>query len=175
MACANHKARPLPLWLFPLFCVGGSARHIICFPLVHSNLPKRGRSPKDCNTFFQFLLALRIWNRPPFICHTPLVSLHNFLHDKHQSPSKCSARRLHAYVDALSTNKNQLTVPHAQAPPWLPNQTHLLAQNKVKPTVLAAVCHIKQKSKCHPQDSVGPNKNSCYPDLYMHIYLGHIF
>ena len=24
MACVNHEVRPLPLWLLPLFCVGGS-------------------------------------------------------------------------------------------------------------------------------------------------------
>ena len=57
MACANHEVRCLPLWFFHLFCVGGSARHIICFPLVHSNLPKRGRSAKDCSTLLQLLLA----------------------------------------------------------------------------------------------------------------------
>ena len=49
MACANHhEARRLPLWFFHFFCVGGSAPHIICLPLVHSILPKRGRSTKDC-------------------------------------------------------------------------------------------------------------------------------
>ena len=67
MACANHEARRLPLWFFHFFCVGGSAPHIICLPLVHSILPKRGRSTKDCSALLQLLLALRIWNRPPFI------------------------------------------------------------------------------------------------------------
>ena len=105
MACAN----PCHCGSFPS---SGSARHIICFPLVHSNLPKRGRSAKDCSTLLQLLLALRIWNRPPVIRHIPLVSLHNFLHDKHRIPSMCSARRLHAHVDALSTNKSQLVAPH---------------------------------------------------------------
>ena len=112
MACANHEARRLPLWFFHFFCVGGSAPHIICLPLVHSILPKRGRSTKDCSALLQLLLALRIWNRPPFICHIPLVSLHDFFHDKHQIPSMCSARRLHAHVHALSTNKSQLVAPH---------------------------------------------------------------
>ena len=112
MACANHEARRLPLWFFHFFCVGGSAPHIICLPLVHSILPKRGRSAKDCSTLLQLLLALRIWNRPPFIRHIPHVSLHNFWQDKHTIPSMCSARRLHAHVDALSTNKSQLVAPH---------------------------------------------------------------
>ena len=112
MACANHEARRLPLWFFHFFCVGGSAPRIICLPLVHSILPKRGRSTKDCSALLQLLLALRIWNRPPFICHIPLVSLHDFFHDKHQIPSMCSARRLHAHVHALSTNKRQLVAPH---------------------------------------------------------------
>ena len=80
----------------------------------------------------------------------------------------CSARRLHAHVHALSTNKSQLVAPH------MPNsfgnligspnedrlrtfhhnlrhgfQTKLtsLHKNKVEPTVLAAVCQIKQKNK----------------------------
>ena len=149
MACANHEARRLPLWFFHFFCVGGSAPHIICLPLVHSILPKRGRSTKDCSALLQLLLALRIWNRPPFICHIPLVSLHDFFHDKHQIPSMCSARRLHAHVHALSTNRSQLVAPHMlnsppdwqsqwrssqdvppQPPPWLPNQTHFLAQKQ---------------------------------------------
>ena len=196
MACANYEARPLPLWLFPLFCVGGSARHIICFPLVHSNLPKRGRSAKDCSTLLQLLLALRIWNRPPFIRHIPLVSLHHFLHDKHQIPSMCSARRLHAHVDALSTNKSQLVAPH------MPNsfgkligspnedcrrrsrhklrhgcQTKLtcLHTKKLSQQYLLQCATSNKKTKCHPRDSVGANMNSCYPDLCMHIYLGRIF
>ena len=112
MACANHEARRLPLRFFHHFCVGGPAPHIICLPLVHSILPKRGRSTKDCRALLQLLLALRIWNRPPFICHIPLVSLHDFFHDEHQIPSMCSARRLHAHVHALSTNKSQLVAPH---------------------------------------------------------------
>ena len=112
MACAHHEARRLPLRFFHLFCVGGPAPHIICLPLVHSILPKRGRSTKDCSALLQLLLALRIWNRPPFIRHIPLVSLHDFFQDKHQIPSMCSARRLHAHVDALSTNKSQLVAPH---------------------------------------------------------------
>ena len=196
MACANHEARRLPLWFFHFFCVGGSAPHIICLPLVHSILPKRGRSTKDCSELLQLLPALRIWNRPPFICHIPLVSLHDFFHDKHQIPSMCSARRLHAHVHALSTNKSQLVAPHMLNsfgnPIGSPNEDRLrtfhhnlrhgcqtkltsLHKNKVEPTVLAAVCQIKQKTRCHPQDSVGANMNSCYPDLCMHIYLGHIF
>ena len=196
MACANHEARRLPLWFFHFFCVGGSAPHIICLPLVHSILPKRGRSTKDCSALLQLLLVLHIWNRPPFICHTPLVSLHDFFHDKHQIPSMCSARRLHAHVHALSTNKSQLVAPHMLNsfgnPIGSPNEDRLrtfhhnlrhgcqtkltsLHKNKIEPTVLAAVCQIKQKTRCHPQDSVGANMNSCYPDLCMHIYLGHIF
>ena len=196
MACANHEARRLPLWFFHFFCVGGSAPHIICLPLVHSILPKRGRSTKDCSALLQLLLALRIWNRPPFICHIPLVSLHDFFHDKHQIPSMCSARRLHAHVHALSTNKSQLVAPHMLNSfdnlIGSPNEDRLrtfhhnlrhgcqtkltsLHKNKVEPTVLAAVCQIKQKTRCHPQDSVGANMNSCYPDLCMHIYLRHIF
>ena len=51
-----------------------------------SNLAKRGRNAKDCSMLLQLLLALRIWNRPPFIRHIPLVSLYNFLHDKHENP-----------------------------------------------------------------------------------------
>ena len=112
MACVNHEARRLPLWFFHLVCVGGSAWHIICLPLVHSNLPKRGRSAKDCSTLLQLVLALRIWNSPPFIRHILLVSLHNFFQDKHTIPSMCSARRLHAHVHALRTNKSQLVAPH---------------------------------------------------------------
>ena len=60
MACANHEARRLPLRFFHHFCVGGPAPHIICLPLVHSILPKRGRSTKDCSALLQLLLALRI-------------------------------------------------------------------------------------------------------------------
>ena len=41
----------------------------------------------------------------------------------------------------------------------------LACTKNVEPTVLAAVCQIKQKTKCHAQDSVGANMNSCYPDL----------
>ena len=195
MACANHEARRLPLWFFHFFCVGGSAPHIICLPLVHSILPKRGRSTKDCSALLQLLLALRIWNRP-IICHIPLVSLHDFFHDKHQIPSMCSARRLHAHVHALSTNTSQLVAPHMLNSfghlIGSPNEDRLrtfhhnlrhgcqtkltsLHKNKVEPTVLAAVCQIKQETRCHPQDSVGANLNSCYPHLCTHIYLGHIF
>ena len=166
MACANHEARRLPLWFFHFFCVGGSAPHIICLPLVHSILPKRGRSTKDCSALLQLLLALRIWNRPPFICHIPLVSLHDFFHDKHQIPSMCSARRLHAHVHALSTNKSQLVAPHMltllwqpdwqsqwrssqdvppQPPPWLPNQTHFLAQKQSWAN--STCCSVPNKTK----------------------------
>ena len=170
MACANHEARRLPLWFFHFFCVGGSAPHIICLPLVHSILPKRGRSTKDCSALLQLLLALRIWNRPPFICHIPLVSLHDFFHDKHQIPSMCSARRLHAHVHALSTNTSQLVAPHMLNSfghlIGSPNEDRLRAfhhnlrhgcqtkltslhKNKVEPTVLAAVrlCSAPNKAK----------------------------
>ena len=112
MACANHEVRCSPLRFFRRFCIDGPAPHVICLPLMHSILPKRGRSTKDCSALLQLLLALRIWNRPPFICHIPLVSLHDFFHDKHQIPSMCSVRRLHAHVHALSTNKSQLVAPH---------------------------------------------------------------
>ena len=170
MACANHEARRLPLWFFHFFCVGGSAPHIICLPLVHSILPKRGRSTKDCSALLQLLLALRIWNRPPFICHIPLVSLHDFFHDKHQIPSMCSARRLHAHVHALSTNTSQLVAPHMLNSfghlIGSPNEDRLrtfhhnlrhgcqtkltsLHRNKVEPTILAAVrrCSAPNKAK----------------------------
>ena len=40
MACANHEARRLPLWFFHFFCVGGSAPHIICLPLVALHPPQ---------------------------------------------------------------------------------------------------------------------------------------
>ena len=179
MACANHEARRLPLWFFHFFCVGGSAPHIICLPLVHSILPKRGRSTKDCSALLQLLLALRIWNRPPFICHIPLVSLHDFFHDKHQIPSMCSARRLHAHVHALSTNRSQLVAPHMLNSfghlIGSPNEDRLrtfhhnlrhgcqtkltsLHKNKVEPTVLAAVrrCSAPNKAKktrCYQQDA----------------------
>ena len=196
MACANHEVRCSPLRFFRRICIGGPAPHVICLPLMHSILPKRGRSTKDCSALLQLLLALRIWNRPPFICHIPLVSLHDFFHDKHQIPSMCSARRLHAHVHALSTNTSQLVAPHMLNSfghlIGSPNEDRLrtfhhnlrhgcqtkltsLHKNKVEPTVLAAVCQIKQKTRCHPQDSVGANLNSCYPDLCTHIYLGHIF
>ena len=170
MACANHEARRLPLWFFHFFCVGGSAPHIICLPLVHSILPKRGRSTKDCSALLQLLLALRIWNRPPFICHIPLVSLHDFFHDKHQIPSMCSARRLHAHVHALSTNTSQLVAPHMLNSfghlIGSPNEDRLrtfhhnlrhgcqtkltsLHRNKVEPTILAAVrrCSAPNQAK----------------------------
>ena len=151
MACANHEVRCSPLRCLRRFCIGGPAPHVVCLPFMHSILPKRGRSTKDCSALLQLLLALRIWNRPPFICHIPLVSLHDFFHDKHQIPSMCSARRLHAHVHALSTNTSQLVAPHMlnsfghligksqwrssqdvppQPPPWLPNQTHFLAQKQ---------------------------------------------
>ena len=130
------------------------------------------------------------------ICHIPLVSLHDFFHDKHQIPSMCSARRLHAHVHTRSTNTSQLVAPHMLNSfghlIGSPNEDRLrtfhhnlrhgcqtkltsLHKNKVEPTVLAAVCQMKQKTRCHPQDSVGANLNSCYPDLCTHKYLGHIF
>ena len=112
MACANHEVRCSPLRCLRRFCIGGPAPHVVCLPFMHSILPKRGRSAKDCSALLQLLLALRISNRPPFICHIPLVSLHDFFHDKHQIPSMYSARRLHAHVHALSTNKSQLVAPH---------------------------------------------------------------
>ena len=140
MACANHEARRLPLWFFHFFCVGGSAPHIICLPLVHSILPKRGRSTKDCSALLQLLLALRIWNRPPFICHIPLVSLHDFFHDKHQIPSMCSARRLHAHVHALSTNKSQ-PVDHTCSTPlttWLAIPIKIVSGRSTTTSAMAA-------------------------------------
>ena len=166
MACANHEVRCSPLRFFRRICIGGPAPHVICLPLMHSILPKRGRSTKDCSALLQLLLALRIWNRPPFICHIPLVSLHDFFHDKHQIPSMCSARRLHAHVHALSTNKSQLcSATHAQLlwppdwqsqwrssqdvppqpPPWLPNQTHFLAQKQTWAN--NTCCNVQNKTK----------------------------
>ena len=163
MACANHEVRCSPLRCLRRFCIGGPAPHVVCLPFMHSILPKRGRSTKDCSALLQLLLALRIWNRPPFICHIPLVSLHDFFHDKHQIPSMCSARRLHAHVHALSTNKSQLVAPHMLNSfgnlIGSPNEDRLrtfhhnlrhgfqtkltsLHKNKVEPTVLAAVCQI---------------------------------
>ena len=160
MACANHEVRCSPLRFFRRICIGGPAPHVICLPLMHSILPKRGRSTKDCSALLRLLLALRIWNRPPFICHIPLVSLHDFFHDKHQIPSMCSARRLHAHVHALSTNTSQLLAPHMLNSfghlIGSPNEDRLrtfhhnlrhgcqtkltsLHKNKVEPTVLAAV------------------------------------
>ena len=186
MARANHEVRCSPLRCLRRFCIGGPAPHVVCLPFMHSILPKRGRSTKDCSALLQLLLALRIWNRPPFICHIPLVSLHDFFHDKHQIPSMCSARRLHAHVHALSTNKSQLVAPdmlnsfgnligspnedclrtfHHNLRHGFQTKLTSLHKNKVEPTVLAAVCQIKQKTRCHPQDSVGANMNSCYPDL----------
>ena len=67
MACANHEARRLPLWFFHFFCVGGSAPHIICLPLVHSILPKRG--PK----YERLQRASPALARPP---HLEQASLH---------------------------------------------------------------------------------------------------
>ena len=163
MACANHEVRCSPLRCLRRFCIGGPAPHVVCLPFMHSILPKRGRSTKDCSALLQLLLALRIWNRPPFICHIPLVSLHDFFHDKHQIPSMCSARRLHAHVHALSTNKSQLVAPHMLNSfgnlIGSPNEDRLrtfhhnlrhgfqtkltsLHKNKVEPTVHAAVCQI---------------------------------
>ena len=98
----------------------------------------------------------------------PLVSLHDFFHDKHQIPSMCSARRLHAHVHALSTNTSQLVAPHMLNSfghlIGSPNEDRLrtfhhnlrhgcqknslpLHKNKVEPTVLAAVCQMKQKTR----------------------------
>ena len=37
MACANHEVRCLPLWFFHLFCVGGSARHIMWVHEISQN------------------------------------------------------------------------------------------------------------------------------------------
>ena len=51
MACANHEARRLPLWFFHFFCVGGSAPHIICLPLVHSILPNKAEVRKTAARF----------------------------------------------------------------------------------------------------------------------------
>ena len=196
MACANHEARRLPLRFFPLFCVGGPAPHVICLPLMHSILPKRGRSTKDCSALLQLLLAFRIWNRPPFICHIPLVSLHDFFHDKHQIPSMCSARAApctrtcaqHQHESTCSATHAQLLWPPdwqsqwrssqdvpPQPPPWLPNQTHFLAQKQSWANSTCCSVPNKTKTRCHPQDSVGANLNSCYPDLCTHKYLGHIF
>ena len=170
MACANNEVRCSPLWCLRRFCIGGPAPHVVCLPFMHSILPKRGRSTKDCSALLQLLLALRIWNRPPFICHIPLVSLHDFFHDKHQIPSMCSARRLHAHVHALSTNTSQLVAPHMLNSfghlIGSPNEDRLrtfhhnlrhgcqtkltsLHKNKVEPTVLAAVrrCSAPNKAK----------------------------
>ena len=166
MVCANHAVRCSPLRFFRRFCIGGPAPHVICFPLMHSILPKRGRSTKDCSALLQLLLALHICNTPPFICHIPLVSLHDFFHNKHQIPSMCNARRLHAHVHALSTNKSQLVAPHMLNSfgnlIGSPNQDRLrtlhhnlrhgcqtkltsLHKKKVEPKVFAAVCQKKQK------------------------------
>ena len=133
---------------------------------MHSILPKRGRSTKDCSALLQLLLALRIWNRPPFICHIPLVSLHDIFHDKHQIPSMCSARRLHAHVHARSTNTSQLVAPHMlnsfghligspnedrlrtfhhNLRQWLPNQTHFLAQKQSWAN--STCCSVPNKTK----------------------------
>ena len=109
MACANHEVRCSPLRCLRRFCIDGPAPHILYFPFMHSILPKRGRNTKDCSALLQLLLALRIWNRPPFICHIPLVSLHDFFHDKHQIPSMCSAAlggSMHTYMRSAPTKIN---------------------------------------------------------------------
>ena len=105
-ACANHEVRCSPLRFFRRICIGGPAPHVICLPLMHSILPKRGRSTKDCSALLQLLLALRIWNRPPFICHIPLVSLHDFFHDKHQIPSVVLGGSMHTYMRSAPTRVN---------------------------------------------------------------------
>ena len=49
MACANHEVRCSPLRCLRRFCIGGPAPHVVCLPFMHSILPKRGRSTKDCS------------------------------------------------------------------------------------------------------------------------------
>ena len=67
MACANHEVRCSPLRFFRWICIGGPAPHVICLPLMHSILPKRGRSTKDCRR------ACPALARPP---HLEQASLH---------------------------------------------------------------------------------------------------
>ena len=194
MACANHEARRLPLRFFHFFCVGGSAPHIICLPLMHSILSKRGRSTKHCSTLFKLLFALRIGNRPPFICHKPFVAIHHFFHDKHEIPSMCSAGRLHAHVHALSTNKSQLVLPHVLhpfgEPTGCPNEDRLRTchqnlrhgcqskltswqrkQSWANSTCCSATLQCPPKKKttgCYQQDA------PCYPHLCARIHMLHI-
>ena len=102
------------------------------------------RTPK-----FERLEHAAICNSPPLIRHIAQGSLHNLWHNKYTIAKMRSVRRLHANVDALSTNPRSAT--HAQllwqtdwpsqwrssqdvpppAPPWLPNRTHLLAYKKL--------------------------------------------
>ena len=75
---------------------------------------ERQRS-EDWSTLLQLLLALLICNSPPFIRHIPQGSLHNLWHNEHTIASMRSARRLHAHVDALSTNRSQRVAPHMRS------------------------------------------------------------
>ena len=115
MQVSTPPQLPLPLWLLPLFSVGGSAGHSIGLPLMHSNLPKGRQSSKDWSTLLQLLLALLMWNSPPFVRHIPQSSLQNLWLNEHTIASMRSARRLHAHVDALSTNRSQRVAPHMRS------------------------------------------------------------
>ena len=148
---------------FHFFCVGGSAPHISCTPFSQNEAEVR----KTAARFSSSCSPSAFGTGPPFICHIPLVSLHDFFRDKHQIPSMCSARRLHTYMRSAPT-KVQLVAPYMLNSfgnlIGSPNEDRLrtfhqnllhgcqtkltsLHKNKVEPTVLAAVCQLKQKNK----------------------------
>ena len=111
-----------------------------CTPFSQNEAEVRKTAPCFSSNSF----ALRIGNRPPFVCHIQLFALHDFFHDKHQVPKaapctrtcaqhqqKSTCRATHAQLlqrpDWQSQWASSQDVP-PQTPPWLPNQTHFLAQ-----------------------------------------------
>ena len=85
---------------------------------AHHLSPTRAlHSPKTRPKYERLQRASPALARPPHLEQASLHMPHTTcfpprLLDKHQIPSMCSARRLHAHVHALSTNKSQLVAPH---------------------------------------------------------------
>ena len=163
MACANHEARRLPLRFFHFFCVGGSAPHIICLPLMHSILPKRAaRFSSSCspsalgtglpsyatNHLLPSTTSSMINMRSP-ACVVLGGSMHTYM--------RWAPTKVNLYCHTCSTPlANRLAVPMkivsgATTTSAMAAKANSLPgnENKVEPTVLAAVrrCSAPNKAK----------------------------
>ena len=189
----NHEARRLPLWFFHFFCVGGSAPHII---VSHSCTPSSQNEAEVRKTAARFSSSC---SPSAFGTGLPSYATYHLFPSttssmiKHQIPSMCSARRLHAHVHALSTNRSQLVAPHMLNSfghlIGSPNEDRLrtfhhnlrhgcqtkltsLHKNKkqVEPTVLAAVRRCSAPNKAKKQDAINKmlnNKVQIHESLYL--------